>query len=117
MSQYVVTFNAKGLKGLRCGDTAITSFALREVDGQDEDIAANTAKAKGGSTTSTEELVRLSVVEVNGQPVKQPYLEFDLWNSRARAFALKAWGSINSASEAELEGFLAAAAPAVAQGS
>lgn len=109
---YTVLFPIPGKsKNLRVGSTAITSFKLREVDGNDEEVAANLAKAKGGSASSAEELIRLSIVEVNGQAVKQPYLGFDEWNSRARAFVLKAYKTLNSAGEDELEDFLAAATP------
>lgn len=109
---YSVRFDTKKIKNLRVGAKLITSFVVREVDGADEEIAANTAKGKGGAATNAEELVRMSIVEVNGDAVKHPYLAFDTWNSRARTFALKAFRSLNSAEEEELDGFLAAAEPA-----
>lgn len=90
---------------------ALTAFALRECDGDDEEKAANLAKAKGGSATAMEELIQLSLTSVNGEPVNQgkPYLGFTKWNSRARQFAAKAWNSINAVDEKEGDAFLAAA--------
>jgi hypothetical protein len=108
---YTVKFDASKYKNLRVGKTTITGFTMREVDGADEEVAANSAKAKGGSVTPAEELVRASIVDVNGEPTRQPYLAFDTWNSRARAFALKAFKTLNGAEEEELDSFAAAAEP------
>lgn len=94
------------IKRARAGQEELHSFAMREVDGRDEEAAANMAKAKGGSATAAEEMIRLALVEVNDKPVKQPYLEFDLWNQRARAFALRAFTDLNGTTQEEAEGFL-----------
>jgi len=115
MSHYQQRFDTSKMKHVRAGSLTITSFTLREVDGQDEEIAAAAAKARGGNVSSAEELIRLSIVEVNDQPVKQPYLAFDTWNSRARALALRAWASLNSVTEDETEAFLNAAPSANGQ--
>jgi hypothetical protein len=109
-----VKFDLSKQKGCRLADgTPITSFVMRETDGRDEENAANTAKAKGGSMTAFEEQIRLSLVEVNGQKVNEgmPYLAYDQWNSRARHFASAAFTSINAAKPDEISGFLAAAQP------
>lgn len=90
----------------------ITSFVMREVNGQDEETAANFAKAKGGSVTAAEEMVRLSIVEVNGVTVKHPFLEFDTWTTRTRAFALQAFRNLNGTTDEEVDAFLLTAVPA-----
>lgn len=97
------------IKRARVGKDQLDNFHMREVDGRDEEIAANMAKAKGGSATSGEEMVRLAIVAVNGKPVKQPYLQFDTWNQRARSFALKAFNELNGYTKDEEEAFLATA--------
>ncbi len=113
MTSYAVTYNAKTMpkwpKNLRGpGGTPINSFTIREYDGQDEEVAANSAKAKGGSVNVTEELIRLCITEVNGEIVRQPYLAFDQWNGRARTFAAAAYREINGAMDEEVQDFLKA---------
>lgn len=102
-------FTKAGIKRVRAGKVLLESFHMREVDGRDEEMAANWAKSKGGSASSTEELVRLAIVAVNGQAVTQPYLQFDAWNQRARSFALRAFNDLNAFTEEEKVGFLATA--------
>jgi hypothetical protein len=89
--------------------TPLTSAVFRETDGDDEERGAVLAKAKGGSATALEELVQLSLTEVNGQPVNadKPYTGFARWNSRARQFAVAVWNRVNGASKEELDAFLA----------
>lgn len=111
MASYL--FDLSKHKGVRLADgTVLASFKMRETDGRDEEHAANTAKAKGGSMTALEEQIRLSLVEVNGEPVNNghPYLAYDSWCSRARHFAFTAYRSLNSAKDDEVESFLASAA-------
>lgn len=85
---------------------SVKSFVMRETTGADEENAAVAAKAKGGAMTPTEELVRLSIVSVDGKPVDQPYLSFDSWNTRTRNYAIKAWASINGVDEKDAKDFL-----------
>lgn len=89
--------------------SALESFTLRETDGKDEEYAAQRAKAKGGDATTVEELVRISIVAVNGEPVIQPYEKLAQWNSRARGLVVTAWRSLNTISDKEDTDFLAAA--------
>lgn len=108
----VIKFDLSKRKGCSLADgTPIASFKMRETDGRDEENAANTAKAKGGSMTALEEQIRLSLVEVNEQAVNAgaPYLAYDNWNSRARAFAFEAYRSMNSVKTEEVADFLATA--------
>lgn len=100
------SFEKAGIKRAKCGDEIIRDFHMREVDGTDEEFAANQAKGKGGAASAAEEMVRLSIVAVNGQPVAQPYLKFDKWNQRARSFALKAFNDLNGFTSDEGENFL-----------
>lgn len=87
----------------------LESFSVRETDGRDEEYAAQRAKAKGGVTTTTEELIRASISEVNGLPVTQPYEAMDSWNSRARGFLIAAWRNVNAVDDTEVQDFLLAA--------
>lgn len=73
----------------------VDSFAVREVDGVDEEEAASAVKAKGGNANSLEELVRLSIVEVDGGPTMQPFLPMDRWNHKTRNMVLAAWKELN----------------------
>ena len=111
MAQNVTKYDLQKAKitRARAGKDTLLSFHMREVDGRDEEVAANMAKAKGGSASSAEEMVRLAIVAVNGKPIKQPYLQFDAWNQRARSFALKAFNDLNGYSEEEKDAFLATA--------
>lgn len=102
-------FEKAKIKRAKCGDKELKSFHMREVDGRDEEIAANVAKSKGGSASASEEMIRLAIVAVNGEPVPQPYLKFDLWNQRARAFALKAFNELNGFTAEESDTFLGTA--------
>jgi hypothetical protein len=93
-----------GKKSVSCA-----SIHIREVNGKDEEQASVLAEAKGKSGSVALELLRLSIVKVDDQPVSQPFGGLETWNSRTRKFALDAWSSINSVSEDETEGFLESA--------
>lgn len=103
------SFEKAKIKRAKCGDTPLRDFHIREVDGRDEEVAANTARMKGGAASSSEEMIRLAIVAVNGEPVQQPYLKFDVWNQRARAFALKAFNDLNGFTAEESDSFLGTA--------
>lgn len=102
-------FKKAKITGARAGNTVLESFHMREIDGRDEELAAGMAAAKGGQATGSEEMVRLAIVAVNGKPVQQPYLGFDVWNQRARSLSLKAFRTLNSHTEKEGDDFLATA--------
>jgi hypothetical protein len=84
----------------------IKSVSLREITGQDEILANSLAEAKGKQGSVRVELVRLSIVKVDGKPVQQPFGDLDTWNSRTRKFVLDAFNSVNSNTEKESEDFL-----------
>jgi hypothetical protein len=94
-------FSLEGRKGC-----SVKSFTLKETSGADEALAAEQKAAKGARATVFEELVRASIHAVDDQLVTQPYLEYDLWNSRTRAFALKAFVEVNGIEEDETSDFL-----------
>lgn len=85
----------------------IKTLVMRETDGVDEEIASGLVKSKGGSAFPVEELVRQSIVEVDGQKVVQPFFDFDKWNSRTRSYVLAAWKELNLVEDKEVEDFLA----------
>lgn len=103
------SFKKARITNARAGATVLESFHMREIDGRDEELAAGMAAAKGGHATGSEEMVRLAIVAVNDKPVQQPYLQFDVWNQRARSFALQSFRLLNSHTEKESDSFLATA--------
>jgi hypothetical protein len=85
---------------------------MTETTGLDEELAATQQKLRGQNSSVFEELVRLSIVEVDGQKVEQPFTDWDKWNSRTRAYVLAAFRSINGVEDNERADFLASARPA-----
>jgi hypothetical protein len=96
---------------LKC---SVQQVKFRETNGKDEALAAVKAKALGDQGSTTDELVRLSIMEVDGQQVQQPYGDYDGWNTRTRALALAAWRSLNGFDDVEAADFLRQAVPATA---
>lgn len=99
----------------RVGDEDLKEFELRETDGKDESNATVSAKGKANSGNYVEELLSMSLVSVNGKAVNQgvPYVDFPKWNSRARAFALKAWQFVNGMGDDEETPFVQGAETAL----
>ena len=88
----------------KCGDEEIHSFEMRETTGKDESNAASSTRAKGERGNQIEELICAAFTSINGKPVNvdgKPYDQFSNWNSRGRAFALKAWTYLNGVAEGE----------------
>jgi hypothetical protein len=100
----------------------ITSFTIRTTDGTDETYAAKKAESTGNSMT--EELIRFSLVSytVAGDTaapgeeptdrtieVKQPFLAFDNWSTKARNFVVAAWKRLSTPNEVEIADFFASA--------
>ncbi len=88
------------------GDEQLHSFTLRETEGKDEEYAAE--RAKIAKSSSSEELIRVSLVAVNDVPVQQPYLVLNKWNSKARQLVADAFTELNTVSDGEIEDFRAA---------
>lgn len=86
----------------------VRELVLRETNGIDEQAAALAAEARAGRSSIYQELVRLSIVEVDGAKVIQPYAQLEQWNSRTRALVQEAYKQLNDLKEEELSVFLAA---------
>lgn len=110
MKRIELRFDMSKFKGC-----SIESFCMREVDGRDEAVATMAAKAKGGSTTMGDELVRRSLTKVNDAPVNmddsEPFGEYDSWNSRTRNFVFEAFQAMNAVKADEKDSFLSSAQP------
>jgi len=78
---------------------SIKTFTIRETDGKDEDQAAIDARARGGTATVMEELVKRSLTTVDGQEVNAvagvPFTAWEGWNSATRSFVTNAFQSVN----------------------
>lgn len=89
----------------------ILSFTLRTTDGEDEAVASRTGDARG--TSMSEELIRLSIVryvnEDGEKEVKQPFVPFDRWSTKARNFVVAAWKKLATPDEKEIADFFASA--------
>ena len=75
---------------------SIKSVTLRETDGRDGYRARHLAQKAGPGVTAYDELLRLSIVEVDGVDVEQPYAEMDQWTTRTRQFVQRAFTELNS---------------------
>ena len=106
----IVRHDLSKRKGCHLGDpskTPILSFGVRETCGVDSGVASQMVAARGDSPSQAiDELIRISIVEVNGQPVTQPYSQYDRWSARAQHFVFLAWRSLNATDKKEEEDFL-----------
>lgn len=85
------------------------SITMRETSGIDEQAAAMEADARGERTTIYQELVRLSIVEVDGKKVQQPFMELNGWNSKTRHLINTAYQAMNDLREDDVKVFLKSA--------
>lgn len=106
-----VTFPAsKGVKDFK-------SITIREVNGEDELEAAKVAAAKDLQSGGKEkhpvftELLRRSIVEVNGKPVGGivPFDEFDSWRVASRNAVSRFYEVLNGLDDDDLKACVAAA--------
>ena len=92
---------------------SVESFTVREIDGHDEKEASKMLAALGTTDdfaiAMLEASLQISIVEVNGEVVQQPYYEIGKWSSKTRRLLLEAWHSLNSVPDDELAVFLGAA--------
>lgn len=108
------TFNCEKFKLRDDRGGAIDSFKLRELNGKDETDAiarisgpdGKAAPGVNGFAHLNDQMVASSFVEVNGQPVPQPYVDWIAWPTRTRSFITAAYNSINEAAPAEIADFL-----------
>ena len=76
---------------------------MRETCGIDEQKAASIVDSKQGLTALGAELIRLSIVAVDGQGIMQPYIPFDEWNTKTRNLVIGFYEELNTIPAAELE--------------
>lgn len=97
---------------------SVASFVVRELSCDDDlDITINAEKLTPEAARATmlaagqarqREAFRLSLVEVNGEPVNRegvPYMEMDQWNQRTMRFLQEAFEELNGAELEELRSF------------
>ena len=63
------------------------TITVRETNGIDEQNAAIAADAK--KTGTYVELIRISIAEVDGAPVQQPFVALESWTSKTRKAVMK----------------------------
>jgi hypothetical protein len=90
------------------GNCNCKELVMRETNGIDEQQAAIASDAAGVRSSIFQELIKLSIVEVDGQPVSQPFVALDTWNSKTRALIIKAYEQLNNLPDDELAAFLVA---------
>lgn len=82
----------------RCSVNTVT---IRETNGIDEKNAAIAADAKDGNVI--EELIRIAIVEVDGEKVNPPAsVQFEAWTTRTRKAVIMFFNRLNDASDEEM---------------
>ncbi len=103
----------------------VRSFKLREHSVRDDEAAiqrlvnpSDPAASAAAMSNLESELLCDAFVEVNGEPVAQPFVEWKDWPSRTADFIRRAHRRMNNASARELEDFEQAAfgSPQAARG-
>lgn len=107
-----VTFSVEKFADCKDADgKKIVSFTLRTTDGEDEAYASRQGDSRG--TTMSEELIRLSITsyvnEDGTKEIKQPFVAFDKWSTKARNFVVAAWKKLATPDEKEIADFFASA--------
>lgn len=87
------------------GKYNFSELVMRETCGMDEQQAARTAEKSNNAMAMATEMVRLSIVAVDGEQVVQPFFTFDTWSTKTRQFVLKAYEMLNSIDDSELLDF------------
>jgi hypothetical protein len=86
----------------------IEEIVVRQTDGYDEKDAAKMVDARPTETGIYSELVRLSIVSVDGELVDQPFMAIDRWSTKTRDLVMTAYNELNENDEAAKAVFLAA---------
>lgn len=89
-------------------DHDVKEIVVRRINGYDERDAAKQLDAMNGASTLFNELVRISIVSVDGEEVMQPFMTYDTWPTRTRELVMTAFNTLNENSDAEKAAFLAA---------
>ena len=79
---------------------------IRESDGYDERRAAMLAGPGADDATVFTELVKLTIVQVDGAKVVHPFDAFDGWSGNTRSLVLQAYTNISKIPEEEVRDFL-----------
>ncbi len=96
---------------------SIGSVSIRQTFGPDEQVAAKFAEAKAGGTDMiAEELMRASIVKVDGELVSVPFTDFDSWNLLTRKFVWTEWSKVNGIGVEEITNYAATAIAHVSGG-
>lgn len=94
-----VRFDLSGIKGCN-----VSSFIIRECNGDDEVMAKRMAKANNKDCDYEDiirEVARLSVVAVDDKEVVQPYMDVNKWNLKTRSYLLRAFTNVNAIEDEE----------------
>jgi len=86
----------------------LRSAVLRETNGIDEKQAALASDVGGPGTSIFQELIKLSIVEVDDEKAVQPLNAIEGWNSKTRALLVRAYEQLNDLQDEEIAVFLAA---------
>lgn len=103
----------KAAKGIR----EFKEIEIREVSGKDEITAATWVDAKRArygesATNNLMELIRVSIVSVDGVPTNGiPFEAMDDWTSRTRNFVVRLWNSLNAVEDDEVKKAITEADP------
>ena len=89
------------------------TITIQEVNGEDEMRAAMAAEARKGKTgrdwSPFIEMVRLSVVEIDGERPANGFEHFEKWSSKARNAVMTFYNDVNGLDEEDLKACVAAA--------
>ncbi len=88
---------------------SVREIVVRETTGKDEGEAVALAKQKGEKGSFLDEMVKRSIMSVDGSPVSQPFTDLEEWSSKTRSYALKAYLKVNGTDDNESEDFLQSA--------
>lgn len=92
----------------------IQTVSIKETNGKDEGIARAAAESRGAAGSVGEELVKLAIVAIDGNPVPQPLVAWDEWSSRTRLAVTRAFDRVNGLSGEETQVFLLSGAEGMA---
>lgn len=85
----------------------LKSITLRSLCGDDEKKAIQLAATEGDMKLVGEKLIMLSIAEVDGAKVDQPWLEFSKLNIKTRSLIGAAFDEVNAVKPEDTKSFLA----------
>lgn len=91
---------------------SISSFVMREIDGEDEREAGRFISAlnevDNPGLVIMEEQMKVALVAVNGKNIEHPYSGMSAWSTKTRRFIMEAFGVLNGVEDDEVAVFLGA---------